>query len=52
MPAEPCIVATRIFETGTGGLTLHISDTTADIPAFRYDFRDKSCNGKCTNWIG
>lgn len=42
MPAEPRIVATRIFETDTGGLTLHISDTSADIPAFRYDFLDET----------
>lgn len=42
IPAEPRIVATRIFETDTGGLTLHISDSSADFSAFRYDFFDET----------
>ncbi|MCT1922013.1 hypothetical protein M3C63_09100 [Brevibacterium luteolum] len=42
MPAEPRIVATRIVETATGGLTLHFSDTTADIPTCRYDLIDET----------
>ena len=42
MPAELRIGATRIVETATGGLTLDISDSSADFSAFGYDFLDET----------
>ena len=42
MPAELRIGATRIVEPATGGLTLDISDSSADFSAFGYDFLDET----------